>query len=86
LLDALVRGGVLVDDGPGQVELVAIVQVYGTQPGVTIEVWPLGGRAWQMLVPVTVEVGVLFPVGTVMALTAAVLAVFLVAVLAGIFG
>ena len=35
-------------------------------------------------VPVTVEVGVLVPVGTVTALSAAVLEVFLVAVLAGV--
>jgi Holliday junction resolvase RusA-like endonuclease len=42
LLDALVRGGVLVDDGPDHVELVAIVQVFSAQPGVTIEVWPSG--------------------------------------------
>jgi Holliday junction resolvase RusA-like endonuclease len=42
LLDALIRGGLLVDDGPAHVELVAIVQVYGAQPGVTIEVWPSG--------------------------------------------
>lgn len=40
LLDALVHGGVLVDDGPAHVELVAIVQVYGAQPDVLIEVWP----------------------------------------------
>jgi hypothetical protein len=33
---------VLVDDGPAHVELVAIGQVYGAQPGVTIEVWPSG--------------------------------------------
>src|ERR671938_20879 len=40
LLDALVRGGMLVDDGPDHVELAAIVQVYGARAGVTIEVWP----------------------------------------------
>jgi hypothetical protein len=40
LLDGLVRGGLLVDDGPDHVELVGIVQAYGAQPGVTIEVWP----------------------------------------------
>jgi Holliday junction resolvase RusA-like endonuclease len=42
LLDALVHAGVLVDDGPDYVELVGIVQVYGAQAGVTIEVWPVG--------------------------------------------
>jgi hypothetical protein len=40
LLDALVRGGVLVDDGPEHVELAGIVQVFGAQSGVLIEVWP----------------------------------------------
>jgi Holliday junction resolvase RusA-like endonuclease len=40
LLDALVLGGLLVDDGPDHVALVAIVQVYGVLPCVTIEVWP----------------------------------------------
>ena len=42
LLDALVRGGMLVDDGPDHVELAGIVQVYGARAGVTIEVWPCG--------------------------------------------
>jgi hypothetical protein len=40
LLDALVRGGVLVDDGPDHVELSGNVQVFGAQPGLCIEVWP----------------------------------------------
>jgi hypothetical protein len=40
LLDGLVRGGLLVDDGPDHVELAGIVQVLGAEPGVTIEVWP----------------------------------------------
>jgi hypothetical protein len=40
LLDGLVRGGLLVDDGPDHVELAALVQVLGAQNGVTIEVWP----------------------------------------------
>ena len=40
LLDGLVRGGLLVDDGPDHVELAGIVQVFGPQLGVTIEVWP----------------------------------------------
>ena len=40
LFDALVRSGVLVDDGRGHVELAGIVPVFGTQPGVCIEVWP----------------------------------------------
>ena len=42
LMDALVRGGLLVDDGPDHVELAGIVQVYGARAGVTIEVWPCG--------------------------------------------
>ena len=42
LLDALVRGGVLIDDGPDHVELAGIVQVFGAQPGVCIEVWSAG--------------------------------------------
>ena len=40
LLDALVRGGVLVDDGPEHVELAGIVQVFGARSGVQIEEWP----------------------------------------------
>jgi hypothetical protein len=31
------RGGLLVDDGPDHVDLAGIVQVYGAQPGATIE-------------------------------------------------
>jgi Holliday junction resolvase RusA-like endonuclease len=31
LLDALVHGGVLIDDGPAHVELAGIVQVFGAQ-------------------------------------------------------
>jgi hypothetical protein len=45
LLDALVRGGLLVDDGPDHVELAALVQVLGARPAVCIEVWPAGETA-----------------------------------------
>jgi hypothetical protein len=35
-------GYLLVDDGPDHVELAGIVQVYGAEPNVCIEVWPVG--------------------------------------------
>jgi hypothetical protein len=40
VLDGLVVGGLLVDDGPAHLTL-GVVQVLGPQRGLTLEIWPL---------------------------------------------
>jgi hypothetical protein len=44
VVDALITGGLICSDAPEHLKL-EVVQVYGAQPGVTIEVWPAGQTA-----------------------------------------
>jgi hypothetical protein len=44
LLDALVCGGVLLDDGPAHLHL-QVVQAFGPERVVRLEVWPAGEMA-----------------------------------------